>query len=430
MKASKASVSRTVQLKKPNAKRLAKRFGRLRESKKEGSQRGFCLRFLRLFPFFVLGFLTFISSCRLGGMLLRATSNCLVSTRSSGDLDMPDIPPGSDKLKLAYTFALGQADLPQLVDLKCPALVTVADNLHANTMRLKRMMLAPAFIGDLAGRMQRYTDVAEFEITGKVVPTRYAPDEQGEKIFNRMRELMRAETEELMRHIGDTTKLDKIVQDAIEIGGSPAVLLSASDNQKAGFDALFLSYVTTMWTVFETLAGDLWETAINEKPNQLAQLSGYTKRLRKGKQPPLDSSLSSSDRREGKSVKLEFLQYYNWDLTGKMGTVLKSKCDFARLEGIRNAYAEAFSKEADDIDKILLNDALDILSALRNVIVHRGGVADKEYVEKSVYLSGLPLAGIGQPIPIDGRVAAHAIDEVILCCAKLVDAVDVWLANN
>jgi hypothetical protein len=343
---------------------------------------------------------------------------------------MPDIPPGSDKLKLAYTYALGQADLPQPIGLKCPALVTVADNLHANIMRLKRMMLAPAFIGDLAGRMQRYTDVAEFEITGKVAPTRYAPDEQGEKIFERMQELMRADTAELMKHIDDPAKLEQIVQDTIEIGGSPAVLLSASDNQRAGFDALFLSYITTMWTVFETLAGDLWETAINEKPNQLAQLSGQTRRLKKGKQPPLDSSVPSSERREGKSVKLDSLQYYNWNLAGKMGTVLKTRCDFARLEGIRNAYAEAFSKKADDIDKILLDDALDILGALRNVIVHKGGIADREYLEKRAYLSNLPLAEIGQPIPIDGQVTAHAIGEVIFCCAKLVDTVDEWLANN
>jgi hypothetical protein len=285
---------------------------------------------------------------------------------------MPYIPPRSDKLKLAYTYALGQADLPRAVSLKCPALAAVSDTLHANTMRLKRMMLAPAFIGDLAGRMQRYADIAEFEITGKVEQTRYAPDEQGEKIFDRMRELLQFDTDELMRHASDPTKLDQIVQDALEIGGSPAVLLSSADNQKAGFDALFQSYITTMWTVFETLAGDLWEAAINEKPNQLAQLNGLARRLKKGKQPPPDSSVSSSDRREGKSVKLASLQYYNWDLTGKMGTVLRTRYDFVRLEGIRIAYAEAFSENADDLDKILLDDALDILSALRNVIVHKG----------------------------------------------------------
>jgi hypothetical protein len=97
---------------------------------------------------------------------------------------MPDIPSGSDKLKLAYTYALGQDDLPRPVALKCPALVSVSDAFVANTMRLKRMILAPAFVGDLAGRMQRYTDVAEFEITGKVAPTRYAPDEREEKFSN------------------------------------------------------------------------------------------------------------------------------------------------------------------------------------------------------------------------------------------------------
>jgi hypothetical protein len=58
---------------------------------------------------------------------------------------MPYIPPASDKLKLAHTYALGQADLPLPVNLKCSALVAMAKAFNANATRLKRMMLAPAF---------------------------------------------------------------------------------------------------------------------------------------------------------------------------------------------------------------------------------------------------------------------------------------------
>jgi hypothetical protein len=67
---------------------------------------------------------------------------------------------------------------------------------------------------------------------------------------------------------------------------------------------------------------------------------------------------------------------------------------------------------------------------VHEILHHRGGVADREYISRQSYLSGLPVAVAGQPIPMDGQIAAHAIAEVIYCCAQLVDEVDGWLANN
>jgi hypothetical protein len=78
----------------------------------------------------------------------------------------------------------------------------------------------------------------------------------------------------------------------------------------------------------------------------------------------------------------------------EMGAVHKVRFEFSRLDGIREAYASAFPEKegSKDIDAALTDDALDALSALRNVIVHRGGKADKEYVARCSYLPNLPKA--------------------------------------
>jgi hypothetical protein len=344
---------------------------------------------------------------------------------------MPYITTKIDQLKLAYTFTLG-LDLLPTQNPKTPAIISVGDTFIKNIMRLKRMMLTPAYIGDLANRIQRYTDIAEFEITGTITKERFPPDEQGEEIFARMRDLLREDSDRVNAHADEEAVLLQIVKDAVETGGGPAVLLANSPPQSAGFEGLLLSYVTNMWTIFETLAGDLWEAAINEKPDILAQLKGKSSRLRKGRgRSAIDSPPSHTREDEAsKLVRLDLIQFHRWNLSNKMGTVLKSKYDFSRLETLREAYACAFCEKADDIDQILSDDALDVLSALRNIIVHKGAVADKEYLARCKYLSKLPKAEEGNAIPLDGEVISYTIGEAIYCSAYLVDAVDKWVTAH
>jgi hypothetical protein len=343
---------------------------------------------------------------------------------------MPFIPASTDKLKFAYTFTLGLDPLPPLSP-KTRSLWSVTSAFQNNVLRLKRMMLAPAFIGDLANRIQRYTDIAEFEVTGTVHKARFPPDEQGDKIFERMKALLKEDTAQVTSEVGNEERLLGIVRDAVETGGSSAVMLASSPPQSIGFEALLLSYITSMWTAFETLAGDLWESAINEKPNLLAQLKGKSNRLRKGRRADgFSSARTDRDEDTSKSVRLDLIQFYQWNLSNKMGTVLKRKYEFSRLESIREAYASAFCEKADNIDKILSDDALDVVSALRNVIVHKGAVADKEYLARCKHLPKLPHAGEGQEVPLDGEIVSSAIGEAIYCSAHLIGAVDEWITAH
>jgi hypothetical protein len=341
---------------------------------------------------------------------------------------MPYIDLNQDKMKWAYTFTLGLEGLsvPQLeTDVLKPSLYAF----EQNATRLKWMMLAPAFIGDLANRVQRFTDIAEFEITGKLSDGRAAPDDHGREIFERMRELLAQDTAEVTVATTTDESAAALVRDVVETGGAPVIILSSAAPGSQGFETMLMSYIPAMWTIFETMASDIWEAAVNSNPDRLAQLKGKANRMKKGKSTA-PSVQETFDDIPGKHVKLEFLQFYHWDLTNRMGTVLRNRFDFARLDGIREAYASAFAERYTDIDKALSDDAIDVLSTLRNAIVHKGGVADKEYLQRRKYLSNLPEADEGQPIPLDGQVVSHAIGETLFCCASLMGAVDEWLTSN
>ena len=295
------------------------------------------------------------------------------------------------------------------------------------------MMLFPAFVGNFAARTQRFTDIAEFEVTGKVTSSRYPPDEpSGTEIFERMKQLLQEDTDRLRADAARGFEtINEQVRETIETGGAYAVILTASSPTHKGFESLLLSYITAAWTIFETLAGDIWEFAINENPNLLAQLSGKANRLRKSRKP-INFDRNSDATESNKTVRLSMLQLHQWDLSRKMGSVLKNRFEFARLEGIREAYASAFSEKenSDDIDNALSDEALDIISVLRNVIVHRNGIADREYVDRCAYILALPKACEGEPIAFDGQLVAHVIGEMLFCAARLFDAVDAWIAKR
>lgn len=67
------------------------------------------------------------------------------------------------------------------------------------------------------------------------------------------------------------------------IDGLVAVELMGKDVSSIGaIQASMMSYLTTGWTIIETMSGDLWEEALNIHPASLADLTGLPKRLKGG----------------------------------------------------------------------------------------------------------------------------------------------------
>jgi hypothetical protein len=186
-----------------------------------------------------------------------------------------------------------------------------------------------------------------------------------------------------------------------------------------GVDGVLSTLLVQSWTTFETLVADLWERALNLHPKGLADLNSSRVSVPRGD--------------DQKQVALTILQRYDFNLTGRMGTLLREKYRFDSLNdrrrGSRKAYKDAFG----DANAILgpLNDpTLDALNAIRQVLVNRSGIADEEYVNAVANSPIAPHVAVGETLPLDGELTSTLLLAGRPIAIALLQAVDHWLANN
>lgn len=285
------------------------------------------------------------------------------------------------------------------------------------------MMLLPAQLGAMGMEIRGWLDEAELEITGTLGSDDIS-DEVRARIGERMKELSREQTNEKSKLLG-TPAWDSYVRERVAAGSVPLNLVASATAAGGGLDAMLASYLTGTWTAFETMAGDLWETTLNLHPKSLANLNGKGARFGKAK----TQGYARRENDETRSIRLDLLQEHGFNVAQKMGTILRQQCDFSRLSGIRRAYASAFSEDASSIDGVLRDMALDALSAVRNLLVHKAGVIDSEYYRRAKGTKA-PTANVGTQLSLDGEIVVGLIKPVINCGADLIMAVDTWLNKH
>jgi hypothetical protein len=179
-----------------------------------------------------------------------------------------------------------------------------------------------------------------------------------------------------------------------------------------GMQTLLEAEIAAVWTAFETLSGDLWEESLNSHPRGLSDL--------KGKERP--SKIKSA----GQSAKT----ISETAIDDGMGSRLRSHFHFSGLGGIRTAYQCAFHERCGAINQALNNSALDVLSAVRNLLVHKVGICDDKYLALSNSINTLPKLEIGQQLKLDGGSAARFTGPAIACATDLLLAVDKWIMQS
>ncbi len=176
--------------------------------------------------------------------------------------------------------------------------------------------------------------------------------------------------------------------------------------------SLLLSTISVSWTTFETLAADSWEAILNAWPIPLGQRSFSNL-------PP-----GPWDDLSRKHISVGLLARHGFDLRNRVGTVLKSRFDFTNSSGIRLAFRASFG-EAEDLKMALENPNLSRLEASRHVIVHRGGIVDEEFRNRTG-----TSAPVGAPFPFEGDTVARYLLAAAECGTKLLSACDNWLTHN
>ncbi|MBB6220554.1 hypothetical protein [Rhizobium leguminosarum] len=183
-------------------------------------------------------------------------------------------------------------------------------------------------------------------------------------------------------------------------------------NQTAeALDAWLASQVTGIWTAIETLASDLWISALNAHPAILAELRGKTE---KG----------------SKSVQLYRLAQFGFDVQGNMGSILASEQNFSRLATIIDAYYAAFSEDADEIIEIIRAKPIYAVSQVRHLIVHSASRFDDEYLRKTKSIDYLPKGSVGDKMALDAESVDAILRPALKQAVSLISAVDKWLTSH
>lgn len=164
---------------------------------------------------------------------------------------------------------------------------------------------------------------------------------------------------------------------------------------------LYEAVIILAWSTFETVAEDLWESAVNARPSKLAS---------------------------GK-VETNDLKRFRFDVRNKLGTILKrsSEHSLRSLAGIREAYIATFKDKGEKIRSILCNCQLQYTAAVRNVLIHKGGRIDEEYLEQVAKVPGAFRAEVGTRLPIDGQTTYERAEAVLAGSAALLKATRAWI---
>jgi hypothetical protein len=184
------------------------------------------------------------------------------------------------------------------------------------------------------------------------------------------------------------------------------------------YDTLMSAQLVLVWTAFETLAGDLWEAAVNTHPQTLASLAG--------------KSSPNAPKGEGKSLPMSFLERHHYDLRDKMGTILREhRCRFTSLEEIVKSYRLAFPEGSRLHEETFWEDG-DVKSttAIRNLTVHKAGLVDQEFKDSTTHDNQLAHWKIGEQFYLDGVLLRRLIPGLFEFSYQMVRAADDWINAN
>jgi hypothetical protein len=193
-----------------------------------------------------------------------------------------------------------------------------------------------------------------------------------------------------------------------------------------GIESTLSGMIVGTWTAIETLAGDLWEAAVNIHPGTLSELKGKKKAAEPAHNDQTDTS--------GAQIPITRLQEFDYNVRDSMGTLLRAlnRVSFATLQDIRDAYQRSFTEDGASVNGTLSDPCLDALAVVRNLLVHKAGVCDVEYERRTRTgkLPHVPKLHVDQLLDLDGALVKELLSPAIAFGVRLCQAVDSWLYTH
>jgi hypothetical protein len=173
-----------------------------------------------------------------------------------------------------------------------------------------------------------------------------------------------------------------------------------------GLDAMLGSLLVLSWTAFEALCQDLLEGSLRICPTLISTLGTR----------PGNRLLSPCEKatRGGKSY-----------VVGEKITD-RNRLDCTGLKRMRDSYWSTFHPGGGHIEQVLKSHKLDLLNAIRNVMVHNGGTIDDMFVSRTIGINHR-LGGRGDCLKLDFQVVTDLSIAIQRQGFKLLAAVCDWI---
>lgn len=181
---------------------------------------------------------------------------------------------------------------------------------------------------------------------------------------------------------------------------------------KSCFNNIGLNALVNSWTLFEAYSKDIWVNILNDNPQLLNQKIISTK----GEN---DNGVNS------KTIPLNILSKYNYDVSRHLGEILSIKYDFTGVEGLKKGFKDLFNLEDEEIS--FFNETKIIqLEICRHIIVHNAGIIDSRYLARSKRANET----INQKLQLDIIEINDMINYSINCVKQLLLLADKKINNR
>lgn len=272
---------------------------------------------------------------------------------------------------------------------------------------------------------QYFHCVAQLEGTGKLVEDYSSLSTEDAIATQAVYKRLRAQHNQIAETLGEVQTRAMFAlgtQRTNELMGREG--LPPNEWMATAIEATLEAVVLGLWTAFEVFSSDLWVNTVNEGPKQIVQNVIANPAIR------ADGDQSKA---QAKQVPISLLAEYDYDLTRAMGEILKEakKVDFQSLRSTEKAYEVAFNGNLSAIFNASDSDYANViaLSAVRNVLLHQRGRADREFLEKMQFAKACTVSNLREVkecerLLIRGGIAADLYASVLRTCMKLVFAVD------
>jgi hypothetical protein len=181
------------------------------------------------------------------------------------------------------------------------------------------------------------------------------------------------------------------------------------DEIKAGITSLFNLAIINLWTIIETLSCDMWVAIVNANPETIG------KKAVEGKKELLSKSLTN----------LLIENSFELSLKNNIGSVASAAYNFSGTRDISRSFSIILNNQRDSINEIFKKPALIEVQALRNALVHNGGVIDEAYCRMTENNSKL-----GKTIEMTGKDVARIANEALFICSEFILLIDSSIQQN